>query len=499
MRKTIEQQMQFGEVDIAAIEFDLRSRDEIPKLLMGLQYIYCTPEISEQVFRILEGIVPKDTDPHNGRPGMKLWKILVLGVLRLNCNWDYDKLQEIANNHRTLRQMLGHGMLDEDYRYALQTLKDNVSLLTPEILDRINQVVVNAGHNIMGKKKEGLNGKCDSFVVETAVHFPTDINLLFDSIRKVISLIAMVCSGIRLSDWRKHKDNIKKIKRLFRKIQNLRHSTSKDEKKKAAREELIVESHRTYLEVVSTFLEKAKSTIKTLLEGELAKEDKLQEIERYIWHGERQIDQIQRRVIQGEIIPHADKYFSVFQEHTEWISKGKAGVPQELGLRVCILKDEYSFILHHQVLEKQTDDKVAVSMVRGAKDRFPALNGCSFDKGFYTPSNILELKEIIDHVILPKKGRLSEKDKAVENSGDFVQARRGHSAVESAINALENHGLDRCPDHGTTAFKRYVGLAILARNIQILGNLLQQKALKSRERCERLKRRKLSKWYRSAA
>ena len=170
-----------------------------------------------------------------------------------------------------------------------------------------------------------------------------------------------------------------------------------------------------------------------------------------------------------------------------------------MGLRVCILKDEYSFILYHQVLEKQTDDKVAVPMVRGAKDKFPALNSYSFDKGFYSPSNLLELKKIIDNMILPKKGRLSEKDKAVECSGDFVQARRFHSAVESAINALENHGLDRCPDQGTTAFKRYVGLAILGRNIQILGNLLQQKALKSRERSERLKRRKLSMWYRCTA
>ena len=48
MRKIIEAQMQFGQVDISEIEFDLRSRDEIPKLLMGLQHIYCTPEARMQ-------------------------------------------------------------------------------------------------------------------------------------------------------------------------------------------------------------------------------------------------------------------------------------------------------------------------------------------------------------------------------------------------------------------------------------------------------------------
>ena len=76
MRKVKEQQMKFGEVDIATVEFDLRSRDEIPKLLMGLQHIYCTSEIREKVFRILAGIVPKDVDSQNGRTGMELWKIL---------------------------------------------------------------------------------------------------------------------------------------------------------------------------------------------------------------------------------------------------------------------------------------------------------------------------------------------------------------------------------------------------------------------------------------
>ena len=139
-----------GATPIESVQFDLRSRDEIPKLLMGLQYIYVTPELREQVFCLLEEIILADLN--NGRPGMELWKILVLGTLRLSCNLDYDKLQELTNNHKRLRQMLGHPHSDESY-YALQTLKDNVALLTPEILDRINQVVVKAGHRLLKKTK----------------------------------------------------------------------------------------------------------------------------------------------------------------------------------------------------------------------------------------------------------------------------------------------------------------------------------------------------------
>ncbi len=157
-------------------------------------------------------------------------------------------------------------------------------------------------------------------------------------------------------------------------------------------------------------------------------------------------------------------------------------MPQELGLSVCVLKDQYGFILYHQVLEQQTDDKVAVAMAQGAKDRFDNLVGCSFDKGFYSPENKNQLANILDFVVLPKKGRLSAKEKEIEHSEEFIESRRKHSAVESSINALENHGLDRCLDHGLHGFKRYVALAVLARNIQILGHLIQQKELKQQKR-----------------
>jgi len=153
MRNVIKPQLTLGEVDIAEVQFDLRSRDEIPKLLLGLQHIYINPEIKSEVFTVLEGVIPAHIDSHIGRPGMDLWRVLVLGTLRLNCNWDYDKLQEMANNHLTLRRMLGHGVVDKDYTYALQTLKDNIRLFTEDILDRINEIVVKAGHSLVNKKK----------------------------------------------------------------------------------------------------------------------------------------------------------------------------------------------------------------------------------------------------------------------------------------------------------------------------------------------------------
>lgn len=489
MRKTIEPQMRLGEVDISQIQFDLRSRDEIPKLLMGLHHIYCTRELREEVFRILEEMVGKKVDIHNGRPGMELWKILVLGTIRLNCDWDYDKLKEMADNHITLRKMLGHNLYNEANKYALQTLKDNVSLLTPEVLKKINEVVVKAGHTLV-KKKDGddLKGRYDSFVVETNVHFPTDINLLFDAIRKVIILTARICHEMGIPGWRQSRHNLKKIRKHFHKARKLRRSNAKDPEKRAKREEVIARAYKLYLEIVASYFKRVEDTIARIREeGGMWEEMKVVEIEHYMKHAERQIEQIDRRVLQKEAIPHEEKVFSIFETHTEWICKGKAGVPQELGVGVGIIEDKYGFILDHRVMWKQIDKEVVVPMVRETQGKYADLRSCSFDKGCYTPENRRLLEEHLERVIMPKKGRLSEQDKEREYAEEFVKSRQKHPAVESGINALENHGLDRCPDRGTRGFARYVGLAIVARNLQKVGDIIQRAEIKKQERLKKLR------------
>lgn len=307
------------------------------------------------------------------------------------------------------------------------------------------------------------------------MHFPTDINLLYDAMRKVITLTAQLCDRLGVSDWRQHKYNVRQVKLLMRTAQNKKRSKAQSEEQKTKNEQLVIVAHQDYLVVAERYLEKAQATLAQYgCASELDVAANL-EIDGFMRHARRQIDQIRRRVILGETIPHEEKVFSIFEPHTEWISKGKAGVSVELGVKVCILEDQHQFILHHQVMEKATDEQVAVPMVAQAKKRFPKLNACSFDKGFHSSNNQIALKEHLELVALPRKGKLSQQAQEVEHAPEFIKARRAHSAVESAINALEVHGLDKCLDHGIIGFKRYVALAVVTRNIHRIGDILWQR------------------------
>jgi hypothetical protein len=488
MRKCSKPQLQIGQVDIQDIIIDLNDRDELPQLLLGLKAIHSNAMLKKSIFEILEKSFGKQANLRKGRPGMDLWNILVLGLVRLCCNWDFDKLRDIANNHRTLRAFLGHSQYDE-FRYALQTIKDNVKKFNVVTLNQISQLMAAHGHSLTGGKSKTLNLSADSFVVETNVHFPTDISLLWDAHRCAIRLIMKLCKELDLSDWRQGDYQKRKLKKSLRIVSKLRKSTAKDEKIRAKKEEQLHQSYRQALDIAIQQSQKMSLTLDSIKDPDEFIQNRINLIKEYLAHSARQIDQIERRVLKGETIPHNEKVFSIFQPHTEWISKGKAGVPVELGLKVCIVKDQYGLILNYQVMENQTDEKIAVPLLETTTKAFPNVASCSFDKGFHSKSNQEKLATMIDRVVMPRKGKLSAKASAIENEPEFIRLRHQHSSVESSINALENHGLDRCLDHGIVGFKRYVALAILARNIQIVGRMLQIKELRKQQKAN-LKKQK---------
>jgi len=174
-------------------------------------------------------------------------------------------------------------------------------------------------------------------------------------------------------------------------------------------------------------------------------------------------DQVRRHLLEHEKIPQDEKIFSVYEPHTRWINKGKAK-GAELGVPLSIMEESSGYIMASRLHWEGGDTEAAVPLVEDAKARFPALRQCSFDRGYHSPENQKKMGELLERVVLPVKGRGSQESRAYEATEAFVQARRQHPAVESAIHALECHGLSRIRNRGAEWFERTVALSILAAN-----------------------------------
>jgi len=495
MRKRFEQQLSLGIVPINEVRFNEKSRHELKDLLKGLQYIFVRPSINEKVFSVLESRILSEKKK-TGRYGMSLWEVLVLSTVRLGLDIDYDGLHDLANNHIKLRQILGvntSGFVDF-LGYELQTIKDNVKLLDLETINSINQLVVEAGHSIV-KKKEGqspesklsLELKGDSYVLESNIHFPVDLAQLWDSNRKVLSI---------LSKLGKDLPGLRELESLYKKLQNQGYACSEIHRKKGKNyQDRLQAPLREYLKY-SRFLFSKGSRVLNFTDEILPKNGKvlrlLKELSHYLVLLQKCIDLVDRRLLQGQTIAHQDKIFSIFELEVEWISKGKAGKSVEFGHRHLIYSDQYSFILHQKVLYKQTDKEVGLEQAKELHTTYGQQDyeykSLSLDRGFYSEPSKKGLGLIFERVVMPKPGKKSELIQAEENQESFVKLRHRHSAVESNINSLEHTGLNKCPDKGFTKFKNYAATGVLAYNLRQLGKWitkLEQTEAKPKKRRNR--------------
>ena len=182
----------------------------------------------DRILALMDKCILPGVNKKVGRPGMAMWSILVLAVVKQGLGCDFDRLHDTVNQHMTLREFLDHTDSDK-MRYHYQTLVDNVSLLTPELLGKVNQLIVESGHTVVGKKPgEPLRGRCDSFVVETNVHYPTDVNLLLDAMRCMLRHAGLLGSKHNVPDWRQWMHLLETVTNKFNKIRKTRRARRKD-------------------------------------------------------------------------------------------------------------------------------------------------------------------------------------------------------------------------------------------------------------------------------
>jgi transposase, IS5 family len=154
MRKAFSQQRRFDCSAIHELPLNLECRAEIIPILRALQHIYSSPQLRDRVLGLVARDVNQDSRPDRGREGFDYWQILVLAAVRLGCNYDYDQLQDLAEQHRMLRHMLGVGDWDDRTSFNWRRIQENISLVRAETIREINQALVAEGHRLVPEAAE---------------------------------------------------------------------------------------------------------------------------------------------------------------------------------------------------------------------------------------------------------------------------------------------------------------------------------------------------------
>ena len=460
---------------IEKIRLPLRSRDELPSILAGLQWLWMHPTLRAEILALLEAAVMAGKRA-TGRTGMDLWQILVLGVVRLGLDAEWDRLEHIANYDALVRQMLGVPALPWGQQarvFGHQTLRDNVALLDDELLRQINARIAAAGRAVFAKKDgaplAALEIKVDTYVLETDVHFPTDLNLLWDAGRKCVDLIEKYRDqfGYALPGWRKAKAWRRQLKRCERITSQMVYRGGPNKEARVTR------AVRDYLRVGCGLSAKVHDSLLGLCD---------QPVDAAHWEGlayfhrmlDKHLDLVQRRLLNQETIPAHEKVFSLFEPHTEWIQKGKQRPNVELGHRLLVATDQHQLVQDYDSPLDQVDVDQSIPVTDRLLGRYGAgsLASLSFDKGFTRREDRELLSLYVPTVVMPKRGKKNAAERERESDRKFVALRQQHSAVESEINSLEHHGLNRCLDVGLAGYLRYVGYGVMSYNLHVIGREL---------------------------
>jgi len=468
MRKVFSDQQRLDCRGVLGVELNLNCRDEIVPILRAIQHIYQQPKVRQQILDLIAQDVNQIASPDLGRKGMDYWQILVLAAVRLGCNLDYDKLQDLAENHGALRHIMGIGDWSDDVDFNWRRIQDNVCLLKPATIERVSHAIVAEGHRQESEAAEQM--RADFFVVETNIHWPTDSSLIRDGIRKILDLCVAIDSVLHVGGWRQAEHLLKQIKKLARNIDRIA-------ARKGAKYQARLQSEYTLLlELSGKIVQRAE---RLLLAAERGKQPALtapvDQLRGFIERTEQVRKTARRRVLDGETVPNEEKLFSIFEPHTQLYKRGKAGEPVQFGRMALVYEDAAGFIAHSYVLERdQLERDVIIPQTKILKKRLKgALKGVSFDRGCHSPENQRLLATLIEQPCLPKPGAKQATEQESTATVSFRQARQRHPGVESAIGALQSgNGLERCRDCTELGLERYIALGVLGRNLHVLGKLL---------------------------
>jgi IS5 family transposase len=434
------------------------------------------PQLVEQVRRDLQRGLKK---PGTGRNGISPEQTLrSLALMRLE-NWDYRQLRERINDGITLRHFTQFHSLDVPQHDAFNRA---INRLTPETMQAINQVVIQAAVQL--GLEDGKTLRVDTTVVETNIHYPTDATLLWDAVRTLTRLVGELHEQLP-QGVKGFTNRSKSARRRMQEIERMTASQRQQQQTPKYREllsisgQVVAQARR----VAGNALRVKKVDIVTAaVIQQLCKE-----ISHYSELADRVIDQARRRVLEGEQVPAEEKVYSIFEPHTDVIKRGKKLKPVEFGHKVFLAESAQGLITDYQVLTGNPSD---MDHVQASLERHQKTFGCApdvyaGDRGFYSEENLEACQKAgVGQECIPQRGgQKSAERAAIERSAAFKKGQRFRVGIEGRISVLfRGRGMKRCMAEGRERFEVLVGAAVLANNLMKIAELMREQKTPLRRR-----------------
>jgi IS5 family transposase len=394
-----------------------------------------------------------------GAKGMTIEQVVRTAIIKQMYGLSYNRLNNELNDNISYRKFT---KFYYDKVPKASTLNENIKRISIAGWEEINQVIIKVAIELGIEKGQSI--RMDSTGVESNIHYPSDGELLWDCVRVLSRIMELVREDYPEMDFEYHNHQSRAKKRCF-KIKN----TNKEEKRK--------ESYKDLLKVSKETQGYAKECVKQLEgkveDGDIEAKIYKEELEGYLDSLEIIIEQTDRRILKEEKVESKDKLVSIFETHTDILSKGKREVV--FGHKILLSGGKSNLILDCVIERGNWSD--AGSFSKGI-DRMEEKYGnileeITTDGGFSSKSNYEYAKEKgIKDVLFTKKGTVKMVE-LVKTSRVYKKLKKFRAGIEGCISVMKRVcGLDRCTWKSWRSFQSYVWLSVIVFNLNILADKL---------------------------
>jgi len=424
-------------------------------------------------FRIIEDFLKKDTGileqvkkdfcskkgKFCGAKGMTIEQVVRVGILKQMTQMGYLKLYDSLNDNLCYRNFTK--IYDGKVPKA-NTLCENIKRIKPQSWEKINRSIIKLAKET--GIENGRKARIDATAVESNIHHPSDGTLLWDCIRVINRIMEAVREEYPQISF-DYSNHARSAKRRRYKIVN----TSRKEHQRRAYGEL--------LKISVAVKGYGQSCIDALSKEEVAQEPEAQIYREELMHYLAALGKIQeqtrRRVIEEENVPAGEKLVSIFEEHTDILTKGKRNVV--FGHKILLSGGKSNLVLDCKIDRGNWSDSETFSK---GLERLEDIYGempqeVSSDGGFASKKNYEYAKaQGIEKVVFTKRATAKIKE-LIRSSRAYKRLKRFRAGIEGCISACKRaYGLARCTWRGWESFQSYVWVSIIAFNLNIIAEKL---------------------------